>query len=324
MQIQHLEMKNITKQFPGVLANDHINIEVHAGEVLALLGENGAGKSTLMKVLYGLYRPDEGEIRVNGEAVTITSPKDAMHLGIGMVHQHFMLVPTLTVIENIILGLPTGRGPLLNIEEASEKLMQLSEKYGLKTNPNAYVWQLSVGEQQRVEILKVLYRGAQILILDEPTAVLTPKEVEELFTILREMVDLGLGIIFITHKLKEIMRISDRVTVLRNGKSVQTLRTAETNEHELAQLMVGREITNEFSRKTPQQKELILDIENIEVINDQKLPAIKDLSLQVFSGEIVGLAGVSGNGQRELAEAIARLRNVQKGHIRINNIDVTH
>ncbi len=324
MKIQHLEMKNITKQFPGVLANDHVNIEVHAGEVLALLGENGAGKSTLMKILYGLYRPDEGEILINGEPVSIHSPRDAMHLGIGMVHQHFMLVPTLTVIENIILGLPTGKGPLLNIEEASDKLMDLSQKYGLKTNPKAYVWQLSVGEQQRVEILKVLYRGAEILILDEPTAVLTPSEVEELFTILREMVDLGLGIIFITHKLKEIMRISDRVTVLRNGRSVQTLNTADTNEQELAQLMVGREITNEFPRQPAQVKNTILEINSINVLNDQRLPAVKDLSLQINAGEIVGLAGVSGNGQRELAEALARLRHIQKGSIIINGKDVTH
>ncbi len=324
MKIQHLEMKNITKRFPGVLANDNVSIGVHSGEVLALLGENGAGKTTLMKILYGLYQPDEGEIWINDLPVTIHSPRDAMRLGIGMVHQHFMLVPTLTVVENVILGLPTGRGPLLYTKEATERLVELSQKYGLKTNPNAYIWQLSVGEQQRVEILKVLYRGAELLILDEPTAVLTPKEVDELFSILEEMVDLGLGIIFISHKLKEIMQISDRVTVLRNGRSIHTLPTADTSEHELAELMVGRDITNEFPRQYQHTEKAILEIASLEVFNDQRLLAIKNLSLQIHAGEIVGLAGVSGNGQRELAEALVHLRDVQSGKILLNGKDVTH
>jgi simple sugar transport system ATP-binding protein len=324
MRIQHLEMKNITKRFPGVVANDRVNLEVKAGEVLALLGENGAGKTTLMKILYGMYRPDEGEIWVNGKAVQIESPRDAMRLGIGMVHQHFMLVPTLTVVENIILGLPTGKGPLLNLDEAADRLTKLSEEYGLQTKPNAYVWQLSVGEQQRVEILKVLYRGAETLILDEPTAVLTPKEVDELFVVLREMVRVGHSIILISHKLKEIMQISDRVTVLRNGRSVKTLLTKETDEHELAQLMVGREIINELERKPTQADEVALEIEDLHVLNDQRLLAVRGLNLKVRAGEIVGLAGVSGNGQRELAEAIAGLRPVKKGRILLQGKEITH
>ncbi len=324
MRIQHLEMINITKRFPGVLANDRVNIDIRAGEVLALLGENGAGKSTLMKILYGLYRADEGEIRINGEAVEIRSPKDAMRLGIGMVHQHFMLVPTLTVVENIILGLPTGRGPLLNLQEATERVLQLSEKYGLRVNPSAYIWQLSVGEQQRVEILKVLYRGAELLILDEPTAVLTPDEVQELFNVLKEMLQLGHSIIFISHKLKEVMDISQRVTVLRSGKAVKTLMTSETDEHELARLMVGREIETEYERTVQQAEQSVLGIQKLRVLNDKRLLAVNDFSLEVKAGEIVGLAGVSGNGQRELAEAIAGLRPVKEGKIFINGVDVTN
>jgi len=277
-----------------------------------------------MKVLYGLYRPDEGEIRINGDAVHIHSPKDAMRLGIGMVHQHFMLVPTLTVVENIILGLPTGRGPLLNIREATDRVLTLSEKYGLRVNPAAYVWQLSVGEQQRVEILKVLYRGAELLILDEPTAVLTPDEVKELFSVLKEMVQIGHSIIFISHKLKEVMDISQRVTVLRGGKSVQTLLTSETDEHELARLMVGREIQTEYERQAKAADQTVLSIERLKVLNDQRLLAVNDFSLEVKAGEIMGLAGVSGNGQRELAEAIAGLRPVKEGKIYINGVDVTN
>jgi len=324
MHIQQLLMRNITKRFPGVLANDQVHLEVNAGEVLALLGENGAGKSTLMKILYGLYRPDQGEILINGKPVTIQSPRDAMQLGIGMVHQHFMLVPTLTVVENLVLGMPSRRGPLLDLEGASRQILKLSEKYGLKIDPYAYIWQLSVGEQQRVEILKVLYRGAELLILDEPTAVLTPQEVGELFAVLREMVHLGHSIIFITHKLKEVMAISDRVTVLRAGRVVRTLRTSETNEQELALLMVGREISKEISLPKSNPGEIVLDIKDLHVLNDKGLPALRGLNLQVRAGEILGLAGVSGNGQRELAEAIACLRAVKAGHIRIRGVEISN
>lgn len=323
MRIEHLSMRNITKRFPGVVANDQINLEVNAGEVLALLGENGAGKSTLMKILYGLYRPDQGEILINGKPVKIQSPRDAMQLGIGMVHQHFMLVPTLTVAENIVLGMPSSRGPLLDLDKASKHILELSQKYGLRVDPSAYIWQLSVGEQQRVEILKVLYRGAELLILDEPTAVLTPQEVDELFIVLREMVRLGHSIIFISHKLKEVMNISDRVTVLRAGRVVRTLPTSETNEHELAMLMVGREI-KETSPGDQTPGEVVLDIGDLVVLNDKGLPALRGLSLKVHAGEILGLAGVSGNGQKELAEAIACLRPIESGYIRLCGQEITN
>jgi simple sugar transport system ATP-binding protein len=324
MHIQQLTMTNITKTFPGVLANDQVCLEVNAGEVLALLGENGAGKSTLMKVLYGLYRPDAGEIRINGEPVSIHSPRNAMDLGIGMVHQHFMLVPTLTVVENIVLGLPSSRGFVLDLDRAAERITQLSKQYGLKVDPWAYIWQLSVGEQQRVEILKVLYRGAELLILDEPTAVLTPQEVEELFVTLEGMLKLGHSIIFITHKLKEVMRISKRVTVLRAGRSVHNVFTAETNEKELARMMVGRDLAKELPRKPIPTGEVVLDIQNLHALNDQGLPALEGFSLQIHSGEIVGLAGVSGNGQRELAEVIACLRPVKSGSIRIRGDEISN
>lgn len=324
MRIQQLAMQAVTKRFPGVVANDGVNIEVNAGEVLALLGENGAGKSTLMKILFGLYAPDEGQILINGQPVTIHSPHDAMNLGIGMVHQHFMLVPTLTVAENVVLGLPSSRGPLLDLDRASTRILELSKQYGLKVDPKAYIWQLSVGEQQRVEILKVLYRGAELLILDEPTAVLTPQEVDELFATLHKMIHLGHSLIFITHKLWEIMQISDRVTVLRAGKSVQTVRTQDTNQRELARLMVGRELIEDFPKKPMPPGEPVLQVRGLQVSNDQGLPALRGVDLEVLTGEILGLAGVSGNGQRELAEAIAGLRSVHTGQILIQNQDVAN
>ena len=246
-KIHTVEMRGIVKRFPGVLANDHVDFDVHAGEVHALLGENGAGKSTLMKILYGMYHPDEGDILVDGEKVQIDSPSDAIRLGIGMVHQHFMLVDTLTVAENVALGLPSSRGPLTDLDRVSRKIMELAGVYGLEVDPNAYIWQLSVGQQQRVEILKALYRGADLLILDEPTAVLTPQEVDELFAIMRQMLQDGHAIIFISHKLHEVIEISDRVTVLRDGRKIGTRPTAETTKEELARWMVGRRLLSGLS-----------------------------------------------------------------------------
>src|SRR5215216_3442335 len=241
-RIESLEMRRVSKRFPGVLANDHVDFDVKSGEVHALLGENGAGKSTLMKILYGMYRPEDGEIRLNGEPVTIASPTDAIDLGIGMIHQHFMLVPTLTVAENVALGLPSSRGLLTDLDRVSKRILELADIYSLKIDPDAYVWQLSVGQQQRVEIIKALYRGAALLILDEPTAVLTPQEVDELFVIMRQMVKDGHALTFISHKLHEVVEISNRVTVLRDGSKIGTRLTSEITKQILANWMVGREI----------------------------------------------------------------------------------
>ncbi len=323
-RIQKLEMRGIVKTFPGVLANDHVNIEVRAGEVLALLGENGAGKSTLMKVLYGLYRPDAGEILINGQPVNIASPSDAIALGIGMVHQHFMLVPTLKVVENVVLGLPSTRGLFLDLDVAAARITELSQKYGLRVDPWTYVWQLSVGEQQRVEILKVLYRGADLLILDEPTAVLTPQEVDELFPTLQDMTRMGHSIIFITHKMREVMAISHRVTVLRNGKSVATVSTHDHTPRELAQMMVGRELLEQYDKTEREPGEVALRVENLEALDEKGLPALRGVSFEVRRGEILGVAGVSGNGQRQLADAIAGLHHVTGGRIVIAGQDVTN
>ncbi|HIQ06334.1 MAG TPA: ABC transporter ATP-binding protein [Anaerolineae bacterium] len=322
-RIANLELTGITKHFPGVLANDQVDFDVHAGEVHALLGENGAGKTTLMRILYGLYQADEGEIRINGQPVQIRSPHDAIAHGIGMVHQHFMLVPTLTVTENVILGLPSSRAPFLDSEQAARRIAHLSETYGLKVDPNAYVWQLSVGEQQRVEIIKALFREASLLILDEPTAVLTPQEVEELFGVLREFTAHGLAVIFITHKLHEVMAISDRVTVLRAGRRVATLPTSETNPQALAELMVGRQLQPPTRENGREPGDLVLTVENLSALGDKGVPALRDVSLDVRAGEIVGLAGVSGNGQRELAEVIAGLRRPTSGQVLIEGKDVT-
>jgi general nucleoside transport system ATP-binding protein len=322
-RINSIEVRDIVKRFPGVIANDHINFEVHAGEVHALLGENGAGKTTLMRVLYGLYQPDEGQILIDEQPVTIHSPADSIRLGLGMIHQHFMLVPSLTVAENVALGLPSTKGLLLDLDVVAKKIQQLCDIYGLRVDPNAMVWQLSVGEQQRVEILKALYRGAALLILDEPTAVLTPQEVDEFFVILRRMASEGHSLIFISHKLHEVIAFSDRITVLRHGRVVKTLQTAETNRQELAQLMVGREV---FSRVEHPALELgsdRLEIKDLWVSNDKGLPAVRGIDLTIRAGEILGLAGVSGNGQRELAETIAGLRKPTKGQIWIDQKEVT-
>ena len=323
-RVEHVEMCDITKRFPGVVANDCVWIEVHAGEVLALLGENGAGKSTLMKVLYGLYQQDSGEVLVNGKEARLDSPNAAIEYGIGMVHQHFMLVPSLTVVENVVLGLPSSRGPLLDLNVAAQRLNDLAEKYGLRVDPWALVWQLSVGEQQRVEILKVLYRGADLLILDEPTAVLTPQEVDELFPTLREMAQIGHAIIFITHKLHEVMAISDRVTVLRDGEVIGTVATRDTSTQELARMMVGRELLKGYNKKPQDPGAVVLKVDGLHAMNDKDLPALRGVSFDVRAGEILGLAGVSGNGQRELSQVIAGLRSATGGRVLIHEREITN
>lgn len=319
-----IEMKGITKRFPGVIANDHIDFDLRACEIHALLGENGAGKTTLMNILYGLYSADEGEIFIQGKPAVIKSPKDAIALGIGMVHQHFMLIPTMTVTENIILGLKSTREPLLDIEYARKRIVELSKIYNLEVDPDARIEQLSVGEKQRVEIIKALYRGAKVLILDEPTSVLTPQESQALFKILRSMQQKGLSIIFITHKLPEVMAVSDRVTVLRRGKVVARLETKKTNPLELARKMVGREVL--FSIKKPAQKKgkVALKVSGLHALNDKGLPALKNVSFTVHEGEILGLAGVAGNGQRELAEVLVGMRRVTAGKIYVFGKDMTN
>ena len=317
-----VEMRGIVKRFLDVIANDHVDFKLKKGEIHALLGENGAGKTTLMNILYGIYMPDEGEIYVDGKLVEIRSPRDAIKLGIGMVHQHFMLVETLSVAENLAMGLKTS---FLNpAEEVKLKVKDVMEKYGLKVNLDAKVWQLSTGEKQRIEILKAICRGAKILILDEPTSVLTPGEVRELFKFLRRMASEGKSIIFVTHKLKEVMEISDRVTVLRKGKVVGVMETSKTNEYELAKLMVGREVVFELEKAPSKLTDPQLKVEKLNVLGDRGQLAVKDVSFEVRGGEIYGIAGVAGNGQRELVEAIAGLRKVVSGKIYIGGVDVTN
>ncbi len=323
--IQTLEMRGIVKRFPGVLANDRVNFDVHAGEIHALLGENGAGKSTLMKVLFGLHRPDEGQILINGKPVTIQSPAQAIELGIGMIHQHFMLVPSFSVAENVALGLPSSRGALLDLDVVSQRVAELSKQYRLRVHPSAMIWQLAVGEQQRVEIIKALYRNASLLVLDEPTAVLTPQEVDELFVVLRQMAERGHSLIFISHKLHEVLSISDRVTVLRDGRVVKTLNTKDTTKAELAQLMVGREVLLRVGHPPVERGPVRLRIENLHADSDKPgVPSLRGISLEVYGGEILGIAGVSGNGQRELAQVIAGLRKPSRGTVWIDNVDVTN
>ncbi len=322
-RIQTLEMKGITKRFPGVLANDRVDFDVHAGEVHALLGENGAGKSTLMKILYGMYHPDEGEILINKKPVAITSPTVSIGLGIGMIHQHFMLVQTLTVTENVALGVPSKRGLLTDLDAVSKRIIELAGIYNLKIDPSAYIWQLSVGQQQRVEIIKALYRGAALLILDEPTAVLTPQEVDELFTIMNQMVKDGHALIFISHKLHEVVEISNRVTVLRDGRKIGTKPTSETTKQDLANWMVGREMGLMPRHKNVQVGELRLELDGVSCGSDRGTPGLRGVSFGVHSGEILGIAGVSGNGQPELAEVITGLRKTTAGRIRLEAEDTT-
>jgi len=319
--IPAVRMHRISKRFPGVIANDGINFEARRGELHALLGENGAGKTTLMNILSGLYRPDSGEIYIYGKKVHLRTPRDAIRHEIGMVHQQFMLVSSHTVTENIMLGNPGGF--FLPFSQVETKIRDLSEKYRLKIDPEARIWQLSVGEQQRVEIVKLLYRGADILILDEPTSVLTPQETEELFRTLRTMTAEGHCVIFISHKLEEVMAISDRITVLRGGKVVATVLTGETNPRALSEMMVGREVLSRVDKKTLSPGEVILLVENISALNDRGLPALKKVSFSLRERQILGIAGVAGNGQRELAEVIVRLRPVTSGKIFIRGKEIT-
>jgi len=318
-----LQAKGITKRFPGVLANDGVDCDLYKGEIHALLGENGAGKTTLMNVIYGLYEADEGEIFLNGEMVDIDDPNDAITYGIGMVHQHFMLIPVFTVAENIMLGAEAVRGLALDRRSVVERVRELSKQYGLEVDPHAYVRDLPVGLQQRVEIVKALYRGADILILDEPSAVLTPQEVEELFRIMRELTTQGVSIIFITHKLKEVLAIADRITVMRAGKTVGTVTPQETDEARLAAMMVGREVILKVQKEPAQPGEEILKIEDLHVLDERGVKAVRGVSLSVRAGEILGVAGVQGNGQSELIEALTGLRPVESGAVSIANEDVT-
>jgi ABC-type uncharacterized transport system ATPase subunit len=318
-----LELRGITKQFPGVLANDRVDFELAKGEVHALLGENGAGKSTLMNILYGLYHPDEGEILLNGRAVRIGSPRDAIDLGIGMVHQHFMLIPVMTVAENIVLANEPTNGPFLDLAGAEERVRELSTQFGLAVRPDARVAAISVGMQQRAEILKALYRGAEILILDEPTAVLTPQEAGELFAIIRSLQADGRSIIFISHKLNEVLEIADRITVLRQGKKIDTVPREGATTEGLARLMVGRDVVLRVDKPPPQPGETLLAVKDLTVLDDRNLPACRSVSLEVRAGEIVGIAGVDGNGQSELIDALTGLRKVSAGQIIVAGKDMT-
>jgi general nucleoside transport system ATP-binding protein len=319
-----IEMLNIRKEFSGFVANDNITLQVKKGEIHALLGENGAGKSTLMNVLFGLYQPEQGEIRVKGKPVKITNPNIANELGIGMVHQHFMLVDVFTVTENIILGKETTKGGRIDLKRAEKEVRDISERYGLSVDPKAKIADISVGMQQRVEILKTLYRGAEILIFDEPTAVLTPQEIKELIQIMRTLIKEGKSIILITHKLKEILEVCDRCTVIRKGKGIGTVNVSETNQNELASLMVGREVVFKTEKKVAEPKQEVLSIKDLVVKDSRGVTAVNGLDLQVRSGEIVGIAGIDGNGQSELIEAITGLRKSESGSVKVNGKELSN
>jgi simple sugar transport system ATP-binding protein len=319
-----LELAGITKRFPGVLANDAIDLNVSSGEILGLLGENGAGKTTLMNILYGLYSADEGEIKVDGVAQDFQGPGDAIAAGIGMVHQHFMLVPVFTVAENVVLGVEPTTGPgILNMEEAREDVRRISQQYGLEVDPDAVIEDLPVGLQQRVEIIKVLFREAEILVFDEPTAVLTPQEVDEFFGIIKSLEDAGKGIIFITHKLKEVLNVADRIDVLRRGKVVGSAVPGEISENALAEMMVGRPVELVVSKGEAQPAGPVLEVHDLVVVDDRLHSAVAGIDLEVRSGEIVGIAGVQGNGQTELVEALTGLRNPISGEVLIEGKDMT-
>ncbi len=319
-----VDMRQITKKFPLVLANDNVDFTVQQGEIHALVGENGAGKSTLVNILYGLLRPDRGTIRINGQAVRLSDPGDAINLGIGMVHQHFMLIPLFTVAENVVLGQEPSSGGVVDIRQANRIVRELSEQYGLKVDPTARVESLSVGIEQRIEIIKVLYRGAEILILDEPTAVLTPQEVDELFDIMRSLKDQGKTIIFISHKLQEVMAISDAVTVMRRGKVVGTVAIQDTSRQEIATMMVGRQVLFRIQRTPAEPGETVLSVKDVNALDNKNLPALRDISFDIREGEILGIAGVEGNGQSELVEVLTGLRRAQTGKVELNGQVITN
>lgn len=318
-----LRLEKICKTFPGVVANDNVDLSIERGEIRALLGENGAGKTTLMNCVYGVYRPNSGKIFWKEKEVHIHQARDAIALGIGMVHQHFMLVPPLTVAENVVLGLPSPREPLLELSKVEAQIRESGEKYHLLVDPKARIWQLPVGIQQRVEILKALYRKAELLILDEPTAVLTPGEVEELFVILRNLAEDGLSIIFISHKLEEVRAICNKVTVLRGGRVVDTVNAYDTPARELAKMMVGREVFLKFDKPKIEPGEVVLAVKNLSAKDNRELPAVRGVSFEVRRHEILGIAGVDGNGQTELAEVVAGLRQATGGTVSILEQDTT-
>lgn len=317
-----VEMKGITKIFPGTVANDDVDFELIKGETHVLLGENGAGKTTLMNILYGLYQPEKGEIYVKGNKVSLTNPNDAIKLGIGMVHQHFMLVHNFTVTQNIVLGTEPKKGLSIDTKKAKKDVKDIADKYGFAIDPDAVIEDISVGQQQKVEILKALYRGAEILILDEPTAVLTPQEIDELGVIINNLEKEGKSVILITHKLKEVMKMSDRVTIIRRGKVTGIVNTKDTNIDELAELMVGRKVQLVVDKKEAQLGEKILEIQDLHVKDSRNIEAVKGIDLTVHSGEIVGIAGVDGNGQTEFIEALTGLRKPEKGKITLKGKDI--
>src|SRR3990170_625228 len=319
-----LELEGITKRFPGVLANDNISFSLEEGEIHGLLGENGAGKTTLMNILYGLYHPDEGKIRIRGQSVRITSSGDAIRAGIGMVHQHFMLIPVFTVTENVMLGdEPTRVAGILDRESTAKRIREISSAYGLEIDPSAHVSTLPVGVQQRVEIIKLLYREANILIFDEPTSVLTPQEADQLFRIMRSLAESGKSIIFITHKLREVLEVCDRITVIRQGRAIGTTTPQKADKRKLASMMVGREVVLEVKKSKARPSALTLRVENLKVLSDRNTLAVNGLSFDVSGGEILGIAGVQGNGQTELVEALTGLRHPVEGRIELLGTDVT-
>ncbi len=318
-------MRHITKRFPGTVANDDIGFDLREGEVHALLGENGAGKSTLMNILYGLYHPDEGEILIKGRPVRLGSPNAAIEAGVGMVHQHFMLIPVMTVAENIVLAQePTSAGVLLDMREAERRVREISDRYGLAVDPHARIEEITVGQQQRVEILKALYRDADILVLDEPTAVLTPQEAKELFEVVRGLTERGKSIVFISHKLNEVLEIADRITVLRRGRLIETLPVSGATEESLAKLMVGREVLLRVAKTPAHPAEPLLEVESLHVVDDRGIEKVRGTSFTVRAGEIVGIAGIDGNGQTELIDAITGLRGVLSGAVSVGGAGITN